>query len=105
MRHSPYASQKEKATARRKPACLLRPERRNQADRKAEKEPQSEAVIIGATLRSAGVRVQEQVWTMLPDGSGVCLTSGGTMTAEEMSDLKAEAQRHRAAGFGIKVMP
>jgi hypothetical protein len=103
MPTSARENRQKEASRRRKPAGLLNPARRDSADGEASQEgPQGAAQTLAQALAKTGVVFDQKIWDFLPDGTGICLKSGETMTVAEVDEFKATAARHKAAGYGIR---
>ena len=49
------------------------------------------------------VKIQENVWHFLKDGTGLCLSTGETMSRQEVIAFKAKASRFRVEGLGLSL--
>jgi hypothetical protein len=98
-------NRQKETSRRRKPAGVLNPARRDRPDGEAEEIPQGAAQALAQALAKTGVVFDQKIWSFLPDGTGICLKTGETMTVAEVEEFKATAARHKAAGYGIRFRP
>jgi hypothetical protein len=91
---------RQKETApRRKPASVLNSAGRDKADGEANAEKKS----CGQFAEPIQVKIQENVWHFLKDGTGLCLSTGETMSRQEVIAFKAKASRFRVEGLGLSL--
>jgi hypothetical protein len=67
--------------------------------------PSNLAEELSEAFAKLGVREIVQMWTFLPDGSGVCLSTGETMSSVGVDAFKRKAERHAAEGCGARFIP
>lgn len=101
VRESP---QKE-TPARRKPKGVFHTARRDKADGCPKAPRTSAAGSLSHEIASRGIRVIEKTWRVLPDGTAICLSTGQTMGKEGAEELRLEAERQKALGCGIRLIP